>query len=77
MKTISLSVSEEDYDAFRAYAKKHDRSIAELVREAMRLYRERLGSLSRLETLVVLDSAPLEPLPSRAEFYDELGERHF
>jgi Arc/MetJ-type ribon-helix-helix transcriptional regulator len=77
MKTISVSVSEDDYEAFRVYAKKNERSIADLVREAMRLYRQRLGNLSRLESLIVLETRPLKSLPHRTELYDEMGERHF
>ena len=38
MKTISLSVSEKDYEAFRAEAERTDRSIASLIREAMSVH---------------------------------------
>ncbi|MBI3926372.1 MAG: CopG family transcriptional regulator [Armatimonadetes bacterium] len=77
MKTISISVSEDDYEAFRAHAKRSDRSIAELVREAMRLYREqRLQRLERMERLPLFgQNHPLGPLPDRAEIYDEIGSR--
>lgn len=78
MKSISVSVSESDYEAFRAYAARHDRSIAELVREAMALYRrERLTPTERLERLpVVHGMQPLGPLPSKEEIYDDITSRH-
>lgn len=76
MKTISLSVSEDDYEAFRAYSRKNGRSIADLIREAMRVYRERLGQASRLESLRVFDAKPLVSLSDRVDLYDEMSERH-
>lgn len=77
MKTISISVSESDYEAFRVYAARHDRSIAELVREAMALYRkEKLTPTERLERIpVVHGMKPLGPLPTREEIYDEITSR--
>ncbi|OFX22410.1 MAG: hypothetical protein A2V77_22865 [Anaeromyxobacter sp. RBG_16_69_14] len=73
MKSISLSVSEQDYDAFRKAAQSQERPIASLIREAMAAYRaERLEGRGRLEEIVVLTGhAPLAPLPSREELYDE------
>ena len=38
MKTISLSVSEKDYELFRDEAKRQQRSIASLIREAMAVH---------------------------------------
>ena len=38
MKTISLSVSEKDYEAFRDEAARQNRSIASLIREAMAVH---------------------------------------
>ena len=35
MKTITINVSEPVYRQFQAYAKKHDRTASELVRQAM------------------------------------------
>ncbi|MFY9264493.1 MAG: ribbon-helix-helix protein, CopG family [Solirubrobacterales bacterium] len=50
MKTISLSVSENDYEAFRAESARTGKSIASLIREAMVRYRdERIGSVRRLD----------------------------
>ena len=74
MKTISVSVSKEDYAAFRRGSKRLQRSIAQLIREAMALYREeRLDEKSRLTELPVLvGHRPLAGLPTRAELYDEI-----
>ncbi len=38
MKTISLSVSEKDYEAFRDEAERSNRSIASLIRESMAVH---------------------------------------
>jgi len=74
MKSISLSVSEDDYEAFRAAADREGESIAALIREAMSFYRkERLSDRRPLEQLPVLvGHRPLTPLPSRATVYDEM-----
>jgi hypothetical protein len=74
MKTISVSVSKADYEAFRRGSKRLQRSIAQLIREAMVLYREqRLEEKSRLTTLPALvGHRPLSGLPARAELYDEI-----
>ncbi len=79
MKTISVAVSEEDYEAFRHAAGEGDRSIAQLIREAMALYREeRLERRTPLRSLRVLAGhRPTAPLPSREELYDEVfADRH-
>ena len=39
MKTITINVSEPVYHDFQQYAKKHDRTASELVRQAMEEYR--------------------------------------
>ena len=74
MKSISLSVSEEDYEAFRLAAEQEGESIAALIREAMAFYRqERLEERRPLARLVVLAGhEPIAPLPSRADVYDEM-----
>jgi hypothetical protein len=74
MRAISVSVSKEDYEAFRRSSKRLQRSIAQLIREAMALYRvERLEPESRLAELPVLvGHRPLAGLPTRAELYEEL-----
>lgn len=74
MKSISLSVVEDDYEAFRRAARESDRSIAHLIREAMALYRA-----EELERREPLRDVPVLPghrsragLPSRAEIYEEI-----
>jgi hypothetical protein len=55
MKTITVNVSEPLYIEFQEYAKRHDRTTAELIRESMEAYRqrwtERRGSLRDLSPL--------------------------
>ncbi len=41
MKTITINVAEPVYRAFRRYARQHDRSTSELIREAMQGYAEK------------------------------------
>ena len=40
VKTITVNVSEPVYQDFRSFARKTDRKAAELIREAMELYRQ-------------------------------------
>jgi len=75
MKTISLAVSEPDYEAFRRAAEVEGRSIAQLIREAMATYRaERLETRTPLRVLpVLIGHRPLAPLPERSEVWDEIA----
>jgi hypothetical protein len=77
MKTISVSVLSEDYEAFRRSARRRKIPIAQLIREAMALYRvERLDEKSRLTELPVLvGHRPLSAVPGRDEVYDEIFDR--
>ena len=77
MKTISLSVSEDDYEVYREAAKMLGRPIAQLIREAMVRYRveELEAKPPRTELPVLAGHRPLGELPSRAELVDELFER--
>lgn len=77
MRTVSISVSEADYEVFREAARASRRSIAQLVREAMVLYRqERLQPRTPLREVPVLPGHRLlGDLPSRAEIHDEIVER--
>lgn len=77
MKTISVSVSTVDYEAFRELARKEGRPIAQLIREAMALYRRNhIETGTRLEDLPVLPGhRPIAPLPSRDEIHDEVFGR--
>lgn len=74
MKTISLSVSTEDYEAFRRGARRSKRPIAQLIREAMAFYRQEcLEEKSRLDEVPVLvGPRPVSGLPGRAEIYEEI-----
>jgi hypothetical protein len=76
MRTISVSVSKEEYEAFRRWSRRSKRPIAQLIREAMSFYRqERLEERSRLTELPVLvGHRPVGRLPSRGEIYDEVFE---
>jgi hypothetical protein len=42
MKTVTINASEPVNRAFQQFAKQHDRTTSELVREAMEAYRERV-----------------------------------
>lgn len=67
MKTISLSVSENDYEAFRAESTRAGRSIASLIRDAMADYRESLGGGRRLTRIRPFAGAkPIGEFPARA-----------
>ena len=76
MRTISVLVDEQDYEAFRSAAKARRASIAQLIREAMAEYRAtRLASGRRLKEVPVLTGhRPLGPLPERGELWDEVFE---
>jgi hypothetical protein len=74
MRVISVSVSEQDYEAFQRSAKAQNRSVAQLIREAMALYRaERLRPHRPLVELPLLAGhQPTGPLPGRGDVYDEI-----
>ena len=77
MRTISVSVSERDYEEFRRASHREGRPIAELIREAMGFYRaEKLGRREPLRDLAVLAGHRLRRrLPTRAQVYDEIFDR--
>ena len=74
MKAISVAVSESDYEAFRSASEREGRPIAQLIRDAMVLYRaERIEERSRLTLFPVLVGHHLiAPLPHRDELWDEI-----
>jgi hypothetical protein len=76
MRVISLTVSNSDYEAFREASKKQERSIAQLIREAMAFYREqKLQKRTPLSDLPVLAGHRLiGSLPGRDEIYNEIFE---
>ena len=73
MKIISLNVSEKTYTEFKKYAQDQDRPVAELIREAMELYREK-----RIELQKTLKHMPTSAKPrlkrrwTRQEIQEEL-----
>lgn len=77
MRTISVSVSKEDYEAFRRWSRRRKRSIAQLIREAMSFYREEKleGQAPLTELPVLFGHRPLGNLPTRGDLYDEVFER--
>ena len=74
MKTISVSVSEDDYEVFRAAATGQGRPIAQLIRDAMAFYRQvKLEPRTRLDHLTIFHGrGPIGDLPSRAEIWEEI-----
>ena len=74
MKTISVAVSESDYETFRRAARAQHRPIAQLIREALAAYREeKLEAKTPLVELPILEGHRLiNDLPSRAEIYKEI-----
>ena len=79
MKTISLAVSETDYEAFREASQRENRPIAQLIREAMNHYRQ-----TKLEVRTPLTDLPVlvghqvvAPLPERGDLYDDMFAEHF
>ena len=81
MKTISLSVLKSDYEAYKRAAAEKGRSVAQLIREAMALYRaEKLEQRPPLVDLPVFPGhRPCGELPSRDEVWEEMfdgGSEH-
>jgi len=76
MKTITVNVSEPIYREFQEYARKHDRTTAELIREAMEAYRQRWaprrGSLRELPALDL--GGVRRPLESSDDLLEEMLE---
>jgi hypothetical protein len=74
MKTISVGVSDDDYAAFKRAARRMRRSIAQLIREAMSMYRdEHLEPKPPLREIRVFEGRRLVGrLPSRADIYEEM-----
>lgn len=74
MKTISLAVSNTEYEAYRQIASQEGRPIAQLIREAMAVYRaEHLEQRPPLLDFPVLVGHRLVgELPSRVEIWDEI-----
>ncbi len=74
MKTITVNVSEPVYRAFQQYAREHDRTAAELIREALAVYSEqRLQPRKSLRELQPLSLGKvLRPLRSGDDLLEEM-----
>jgi hypothetical protein len=76
MRTISVNVSEADYDEFKSLAAQDDRPVAELIRDAMSRWlgdRRRTGP-SLVDIQPVDCGAMLRPF-ERSEVADEMFDR--
>jgi hypothetical protein len=75
MKPITVNVSESTYMDFKKYAKRTDRKTAELIREAMELYREKKIKDSVSRSLRELEPVSLgRMIAPLTESDDILGE---
>ena len=76
MKTISANVSEPVYQDFLEYARRTDRTAAELIREAMELFRaQRIAARGSINTLAALDLGEITaPLDSEDDLLGEMLE---
>ena len=74
MKTISVNVSEPVYEDFMEHARHTDRTAAELIREAMDLFRrERIRPRTSLVELKPLHLGKiLKPLSGRDDLLGEM-----
>jgi hypothetical protein len=74
MKTISVNVSEPVYEDFIEHAQRTDRTAAELIREAMDMFRnQRIHPRTSLSALKPLNlGKTLRPLSSRDDLLGEM-----
>ena len=76
MKPITINVSEITYREFKDYARRQDRKTAELIREAMELYREKKildsGAYSLRDLRPVSLGEVLQPMSSDDDLLDEM-----
>lgn len=80
MRTISLHVDEDDYRRFQAAAETEGRSVASLIREAMRDHLEREAARHDRPSLRDLAPHPSGPLLEpwqRSDVYDEMTSYGF
>jgi len=76
MKSISVHVSERDYQELKSLAAASDRPVAELIRQAMADYIQRIRQEGQpLASLDPHDSGALLRPWTRAELLDEALER--
>lgn len=79
MRTISLAVTEKHYELFREQAKRENRSIASLIREAMATHADRLTGANTDIGPRASDGEPtvvrqLLPGPGKYQIYAEVKE---
>ncbi|MBJ7353443.1 MAG: CopG family transcriptional regulator [Thermoleophilaceae bacterium] len=74
MRTISLAVSEKNYELFRELAQAEDRSIASLIRDAMADYIARTGTQPAPAEPGTTVVQQLLPGPGRYRIYAEVSE---
>ena len=74
MKTITVNVAEPIYRDFQAYAKAHDRTASELIRQAMEEYRKNhlLPGVSLHELQPVSVGKVLHPLTQDDDLLGEM-----
>jgi hypothetical protein len=74
MKPVTINLSEPVYRAFQEYARRHDRTTSELVREAMAVYLEtRMRPERSLSDLPPLELGKVrKPLTSTENLLDEM-----
>jgi predicted transcriptional regulator len=74
MKTITLNVSQPVYEAFQEYAREHDRTASELIREALAIYRdERMRPRQSLRGLPALSLGKvLRPMQPGDDLLEEM-----
>jgi len=74
MKTVTINVSEPVYREFQAYAKAHDRTASELIRQAMQEFRQNHvhGGGSLLDVQPVSVGRVLKPLSREDDLLEEM-----
>ncbi len=76
MRTISLHVSDSDYEAYKTLAARTSRPVAQLIREAMsRWLSEHPLEAPSLRDVQPVDLGPMLQPFDRAELADEMYER--
>lgn len=74
MRTISLAVSEKNYELFRERAQAENRSIASLIRDAMASYLDAEGSAKGAGDGAARVVGQMLPGPGRYRIYAEVEE---
>lgn len=74
MKAITINVSESEYRVYQEYARRHDRTASELIREAMAQYRATHMSRERslLDNMPLSLGAVMRPLGSEDDLLGEM-----